>query len=69
MQEIIDLEKPNDKKRYEFKYKRIYTKRYKIDESDELAQTARSQAKAAVNDLLRYQKRLLEKLKKAEIAQ
>lgn len=69
MQKIIDLEKPNDKKRYEFKYKRIYTKRYKIDESDELAQTARSQAKAAVNDLLRYQKRLLEKLKKAEIAQ
>ena len=63
MQEIIDLEKPNDKKRLQFKYKRIYSKKYRIDDSDDVMMTARSQVITAVNDLLRWERRLLDKLK------
>ena len=60
---IIDLEKPNDKKRFQFKYKRIYSKKYRIDDSDDVMMTARSQVITAVNDLLRWERRLLDKLK------
>ena len=62
MQKIIDLEKPNDKRRLNFKYKHIYSKKYKIEENGDVSQSARAQITMAANDLLRWESRLLDKL-------
>ena len=58
-QRIIDIEKPKDKKRNDFRYKRIHSKKYQIEETDNFEDTLRPQVKAALNDLLRWQDELL----------
>ena len=58
-QKIIDIEKPNDKKRKDFRYKRVYSKKFTIDEADE---SLRSKMAAALDDMLMWQKRLIREI-------
>ncbi len=58
-QRIIDTEKPKDKKRKDFRYKRIYSKKYTVDEFED---SLHSQMKAAIDDILRWQDKIIEKI-------
>ena len=63
MQEIIDLLKPNDKRKENFKYKRIFrTKWYEIKESDHMQEDIAICVHRTVEDLLKQEKELLDKL-------
>lgn len=63
MQEMIDLLKPNDKRKENFKYKRIFrTKWYEIKESDHMQEDIAICVHRTVEDLLKQEKELLDKL-------
>ena len=55
-QKIIEIEKPNDKKKKDFRYKRIYSKKFAIDEDDESLQ---SKMKTALDNMLIWQDELI----------
>lgn len=63
MQEMIDLLIPNDKRKENFKYKRIFrTKWYEIKESDHMQEDIAICVHRTVEDLLKQEKELLDKL-------
>lgn len=63
IQEMIDLLKPNDKRKENFKYKRIFrTKWYEIKESDHMQEDIAIGVRRTVEDLLKQEKELLDKL-------
>lgn len=63
MQEIINLLKPNDKRKENFKYKRIFrTKWYEVEESDHMQEDIDFYVHRIIEDLLKQEKKLLDKL-------
>ena len=63
MQEIINLLKPNDKRRENFKYKRIFrTNWYEVEESDHMQEDIAIYVHKIVENLLKQEKELLDKL-------
>lgn len=63
MQKIINMLKPNDKRKEIFKYKRIFrTKWFEIEESDHMQENISNCVHKIVEDLLRQEKELLTKL-------
>lgn len=63
MQEIINLLKPNDKRKENFKYKRIFrTKWYEVEESDHMQEDIDIYVHIIIEDLLKQEKELLDKL-------
>lgn len=70
MQEIIDFLKPNDKRKENFKYKRIFrTKWFEIEESDHMQEDISACVHKIVEDLLRQEKELLTKLNAVAISE
>ena len=59
---IIDIAKPNDKKREDYRYKRVYSKKYGIDTENDLQTEVREQVTKAIADLRNWEKKLLIKL-------
>lgn len=59
---IIDIAKPNDKKREDYRYKRVYSKKYGIDSENDLQTEVREQVTKAIADLKNWEKKLLIKL-------
>uniref|UniRef100_UPI004028425C hypothetical protein n=1 Tax=Gemmiger formicilis TaxID=745368 RepID=UPI004028425C len=59
---IIDIAKPNDKKREDYRYKRVYSKKYGIDTENDLQTEVREQVTKAIADLKNWEKKLLIKL-------
>lgn len=59
---IIDIAKPNDKKREGYRYKRVYSKKYGIDTENDLQTEVREQVTKAIADLKNWEKKLLIKL-------
>ena len=45
---IIDIAKPNDKKREDYRYKRVYSKKYGIDTENDLQTEVREQVTKAI---------------------
>ena len=63
MQEIINLLKPNDKRKENFKYKRIFrTKWYEVEESDHMQEDIDIYVHRIIEDILKQEKELLDKL-------
>lgn len=63
MQEITDILKPNDKRKSDFTYKRIYTtKWYDIDGAEEIEPTVEKAVRAAVGDVLEMEKTVFAKI-------
>ena len=63
MQEIINLLKPNDKRRENFKYKRIFrTNWYEVEESDHMQEDIAIYVHKIVENLLKQEKELIGKL-------
>lgn len=58
VQKIISLEKPADKKRDDFRYKRIYSKKYVIND-----ESVEETVYIAIQELLNWEHQLLEKMK------
>lgn len=60
MQEIIDTLKPNDKRKEDFTYKRIYTtKWYDISDTEDIAVTVEKVVRLAVKDILDMEAQVL----------
>lgn len=59
---IIDIAKPNDKKREGYRYKRVYSRKYPLDIESDLQAGVREQVIKAVLDLKIWEKKLLVKL-------
>lgn len=59
---IINAVKPNDKNKDSFRYKRLYSKNYEIEDMDDLEQSVRCKVEAAVNDMLSWQGKLIKKI-------
>lgn len=63
MQEMIHLIKPNDKRKENFKFKRIFrTKWYEVEESDHMQEDIAIYVHKIVKDLLKQEKELLDQL-------
>ncbi len=62
MQKLIDIAKPNDKKREKFKYKRLHRCSYDFDESDCDNESIKNTIRTAVNYMLKWEKEILDKL-------
>lgn len=62
MQKLIDITKPNDKKREKFKYKRLHRCSYDFDESDCDNESIKNTIRTAVNYMLKWEKEILDKL-------
>ncbi len=63
IQKMIDVMKPNDKKRYDFKYKRVYrTEWYNMSEVEDLENGVEVMVREAVDELLRMEKELIEQI-------
>lgn len=62
MQKLIDITKPNDKKREKFKYKRLHRCNYDFDESDCDNESIKNTIRTAVNYMLKWEKEILDKL-------
>ncbi len=60
--QIIDIAKPNDKKRENYRYKRVYSRKYTLDAENDLQAEVREQVTRAVSDLKSWEKKLLAKL-------
>ena len=59
---IIDIAKPNDKKREDYRYKRVYSRKYPLDIENDLQVGVREQVIKAVLNLKIWEKELLVKL-------
>ena len=59
---IIDIAKPNDKKREGYRYKRVYSKKFGIDTENDLQTEVRELVTKAIADLKNWEKKLLIKL-------
>ena len=62
MQKLIDVVKPNDKKREKFKYKRLRRCNYDFEESDCDNESIKNTIREAVNAMLEWEKETLDKL-------
>lgn len=70
MQKMINILKPNDKRKENFKYKRIFrTKWFEIEESDHMQEDISACVQKIVEDLLRQEKELLTKLNAVAISE
>lgn len=70
MQKMINILKPNDKRKENFKYKRIFrTKWFEIEESDNMQEDISACVQKIVEDLLRQEKELLTKLNAVAISE
>ena len=63
--QIIDIAKPNDKKRDDYRYKRVYSRKYALDIENDLQAEVRGQVIKAVSDLKNWEKKLLAKLQQS----
>ena len=67
MQDMIEILKPSDRRRENFRYKRIFrTKWYDIGEDDNMQENIAACVREIVNDLLNKEKDLLKKLNNNE---
>ncbi len=66
MHKLIEAENPKDKKRTDFIYKRLRKNQYKIAVSDDLEGNVRQQVIRAVDDILKWEKELLQTVTKNE---
>ena len=67
MQDMIEILKPSDRRREDFRYKRIFrTKWYDIGEDDNMQENIAACVREIVNDLLNKEKNLLKKLNKTD---
>ncbi len=65
MQAITDILKPNDKRKSNFTYKRIYTtKWYEVSDDEDIEDVVDKAVRAAVGDILDMEKRVLSQLNK-----
>lgn len=65
MQKMIDVEKPNDKRKYEFRYKRLFrTGWYQIEELDSFETAVSDCTRKVVNALLKKEANLLAELQR-----
>lgn len=63
MQQMIEKLKPTDKRRSEFRYKRLYKANWKISEdADDLEQEVQKQVRRAVKNLLKWESELIDSL-------
>lgn len=60
MQKLIEAENPKDKKRTNFAYKRLRKTQYKIDKAENLEVDVRKQVIRAVDDILKWEKEILQ---------
>lgn len=68
MQQMIDIEKPNDKRRTEFRYKRLFrTGWYRIEECDSVEEAVADCVKKVIDELLKREKKLLSRLEASAI--
>lgn len=66
MQRMIDIEKPNDKRRNEFRYKRLFrTGWHQIEESDNMEKAVSDCVKKVIDELLTKERKLLKKLQES----
>ena len=67
MQKMIDLLKPGDKRRENFRYKRLFrTGWYKIEENDSFEDSVSDCVRKVVKELLKKETQLLKQMEKAE---
>lgn len=63
MLEIIDILKPKDKRREDFRYKRVFrTKWYDLNEADDIEVEAETAVRAAVEEIKKMESQLLDEL-------
>ena len=55
----------NDKKRDDYRYKRVYSRKYALDIENDLQAEVRGQVIKAVSDLKNWEKKLLAKLQQS----
>lgn len=68
MQKIIDVLQPKDKRRNDFRYKRVYrTKWFNIEEIDNMEEELPKLVRAAIDEILKMEKELLIEVKKIGI--
>lgn len=68
MQRMIDIEKPNDKRRNEFRYKRLFrTGWHRIEECDNIEEAVSDCVKRVIDELLKKEDKLLRRLKESPI--
>lgn len=66
MQRMIDIEKPNDKRRNEFRYKRLFrTGWHQIEESDSMEEAVSDCVRKVVRELLKKEEKLLKKMQES----
>ena len=66
MEAITDILKPNDKRKSNFTYKRIYTtKWYDISDDEDIKGVVDKAVRAAVGDILDMEKKVLSQLNKS----
>ena len=64
MQKLIDVTKPNDKKRENFKYKRLQRCNYEFDNNDCESENIKETIRNAVNHMLQWEGSILDKVEK-----
>lgn len=70
MQRMIDIEKPNDKRRNAFRYKRLFrTGWHQIEESDSFEEAVADCTRNVVDKLLRKESKLLKRLQEGAYAE
>lgn len=68
MQRMIDIEKPNDKRRNEFRYKRLFrTGWHRLEECDNIEEAVSDCVKRVIDELLKKEDKLLRRLKESPI--
>ena len=68
MLEITDILKPNDKRKSQFTYKRIFTtKWYDVSDAEDIESTVEKAVRSAVSDILEMEKQVISKLNKQEM--
>lgn len=66
MQRMLDIEKPNAKRRNEFRYKRLFrTGWHQIEESDNMEKAVSDCVKKVIDELLTKERKLLKKLQES----
>lgn len=64
MQNLTDILKPNDKRKSDFTYKRIFTtKWYDVSDSEDISRDAEKAVRSAVGDILAMEKNVFAQLK------
>ncbi len=64
MQRLIDITKPNDKKRESFKYKRLQRCNYEFDNNDCESENIKETIRNAVDHMLQWESSVLDKIEK-----